>query len=192
MESPDSVLYRLKDFITIKELSECLNVSRPTIYNYVRSYEELRLEKLPEVVVKLFDTVTNGSDEELEAVIKDIRTKVYPTGKISSYGLSGLKSGRDEKVADDVRTVCLQDKERFMVIFYKTPDTVETVLSLFVRDMGNYFCIGQYRPKPDRNFIIIDDIVLTVDYYYEVEQKCVDSMHKSGLNPLRDESAELK
>jgi len=192
MESADSVLYRLKDFITIKELSECLNVSRPTIYNYVRAYEEHRMEKLPEIVVKLFDTVANGTDEELESLIKDIRSKVFPTGKVSSYDLSGLRSGRDDKVIDDVRTISLQDGSKFMVIFYKTPDTVETVLNLFVRDMGNYFCIGQYRPEPDRNFIIIDDIVLTVDYYYEIEQKCVDSLHKSAFNPLRDESAELK
>ncbi len=192
MESSDSVLNRIKDFITIKELSECLEVSRPTVYNYARSYEDSRLDKLPDVVVRLFDLASNGNSSDLQELVTAIKEKSVPLGKGSAYSMSGAVSVSDRKPADDVRTICLREESRYMVIFYKTPDTEETLLNLYVRDMGNYYCIGVYRPNPDRNFIIIEDVVNTVDYYYEVEQRCVDGIHKSLLNPLRDESFELR
>ncbi len=193
MESQGSVLDRLKDFITIKELSECFGVSRPTIYNYAKAYEESKTDKLPGMVVTLFDTASKGTDEELKELMSTITSKDDPFGKGAAFDMNGSVSGRrDAKSADDVRTICLHDDEKYMVIFYKTPDTEETVLNLYVRDMGNYYCIGQYKPRPGRNFVIIDDLVDTIDYYYEIEQKCMDSVHKSGLSILRDDSSELR
>lgn len=53
----------ITDIITITELSRLTNKSRPTLYKYIRDYENEKFDEIPYSFIKLFSMV-NGSTKE--------------------------------------------------------------------------------------------------------------------------------
>ena len=186
MATQDPLISRLKGFISVADLSQKTGVSRAVIYKYGKAYSEGGADKIPQYFRDIFVALDKGTDEDVENVLNGASRSVNE--RKAPYGINGLKDPSRRKTSNDVRAVCIRDGGRFMVIFHTTPTTTETVLKLYVHDSGDYYCIGKYRPEEDRSFIIIEGLVTTIDYYYEVEQVDNDENHRSGLKLLGDES----
>jgi hypothetical protein len=187
MDKRDLLLDKLKELITIKDLSESLGISRPTIYNYAKYYVEGNLKKVPEAFQELFGMLNDGDAGAKDYLdIMPDRFEISQNRKVSASGKT--KTEHEHVQLNDVQTICLQDSDKFMVIFQTVPSVEETVLKLYIMIEKNYFFIGTYRPEEEKNFVIIRDLVFTANYYYEVEQTCVDGVHVSGLLSLSDDS----
>ena len=100
---------KVTDLITITELSRITNKSRPTIYKYISDFESEKYDEIPNVVLKLFNSIKNGDfskkdiygycetyfmgDDELSeifALIKEYRAKLN-LGKLKDFILKEVR-----------------------------------------------------------------------------------------------------
>ena len=187
-----SVLDKLRRYMSVKELSEILGVSRPSLYTYARIYDEGVPERIPVGVRKIFDLTAEGQEDRLLRLLYEMKEHYVVTVNNDAIVTKKESPGiRAHSTKTDMRTICLHDSEKFMVIFYNIPDVIKTELKVYINDAGGYYCIGTYRPEKDRSFVKVDDLI-PAKYYYEIVQECADGIHKSPLKQLVDESDELR
>ncbi len=131
---------RLRSASSISYASSKLGVSRPTLYRYMRLYEEGRREEVPERVAEFLDYCRSkeGLSEE------DVVLYLGGSGGEARWGPSG-------------RGACLSDGGKAMIVL-KDPGKDRSVEVAAVIS-GETIVLGEYPLPEGRGFVMIDDLV---------------------------------
>ena len=67
--------------ITISELARLFNISRPTMYKYIKCYENGELDLIPEEIKNMFDYIVNNEIYNKEQIYNHAMNKFDATSK---------------------------------------------------------------------------------------------------------------
>ncbi len=150
---------RLRSASSISYASSKLGISRPTLYRYMRLYEEGRRDGIPERVAEFLDYC--GSKEDLSE--EDVVMYLGGTAGEARWGTSG-------------RGACMSDGGKAMIVL-RDPGKDRSVEVAAVIS-GETIVLGEYPLPEGRGFVMIDDLVPGHDFLFRTVSS--DRSDRSG------------
>ena len=84
--------------ITISELARLFNISRPTMYKYIKCYEDGNIDLIPNEIKDMFDFLLNND--------------IYDKEQIYNYAMNKFDASSKEAILDRIK-ILLQNNEDF-------------------------------------------------------------------------------
>lgn len=89
-----------------------------------------------------------------------------------------------------LKTMSVGSNGKAMVIFQMPPDMMGKVpftvtVTAYLNSSDDFVELGRYHPEPEKNFVVIDDILSKLQVYYSVSVTGGEETAESGRYPLR-------